>query len=218
MAYSLRLIEDMLAPRAGHATALPPLNRVLYVARGTLVVKADAGPASLASDAAWHGVGACVAQAGDDGALVLRFELCPEPPASPGSGRVLLEHPVALDPRSRWLMRCDRVDFEPGGVALPHRHRGGGIRWLLRGVLDVTVGESPARRMAPGSAWFESGREPVRAVAAPEVATSFVRVAILPLEIQGQSSILYVDPADAARGKPRKYTVYVDAPIAIDTG
>ena len=84
------------------------------------------------------------------------LELCPEPPASPGSGRVLLEHPVALDPRSRWLMRCDRVDFEPGGVALPHRHRGGGIRWLLRGALDVTVGESPARRMAPGSAWFSS--------------------------------------------------------------
>ena len=45
--------------------------------------------------------------------------------------------------------------------------------------------------------------------------TSFIRVAILPAEIRGQTSILYVDPADAARGRPRRYTVWVDAPIAV---
>jgi hypothetical protein len=26
---------------------------------------------------------------------------------------------------------------------------------------------------------------------------------------------MYVDPADAARGRPRRYTVWVDAPIAL---
>jgi hypothetical protein len=45
--------------------------------------------------------------------------------------------------------------------------------------------------------------------------TSFIRVSILPAEIQGQSSIVYVDPADAGRGRPRRYTVWVDAPIAV---
>jgi len=40
-----------------------------------------------------------------------------------------------------------------------------------------------------------------------------VRVSILPREIRGQSSIVYVDPANAARGRPRRYTVYVDEPI-----
>jgi hypothetical protein len=55
----------------------------------------------------------------------------------------------------------------------------------------------------------------VLARASPTEPTSFIRVAILPAEIRGQSSILYVDPADAARGKPRRYTVWVDAPIAL---
>ncbi len=64
--------------------------------------------------------------------------------------------------------------------------------------------------MRPGDPWFESGREPVLAVAAPDADTSFVRVSILPAEIQGRSSILYVDPADATRSRPRTYTVYVD--------
>jgi quercetin dioxygenase-like cupin family protein len=107
------------------------------------------------------------------------------------------------------------VDFEPGGIAPPHRHRGGGIRCLLRGRLEVTVGEGAPRAVTPGEAWFESGREPVRAVSSREMETSFVRVSVLPAEIRGQSSILYVDPADAGRGRPRRYTVYVDEPIAL---
>ena len=113
-------------------------------------------------------------------------------------------------------MRADRVDFAPGGVALPHRHRGGGIRCLVAGTLDVTVGDRPARRITPGGAWFESGREPVLAVASKDDATSFIRVAILPREIRGRTSIIYVNPSDAERGRPRTYTVFVDEPIALD--
>ena len=112
-------------------------------------------------------------------------------------------------------MRCDRVDFDPGGVALPHRHRGGGIRCLIAGSLEVTVGDEAPRLVRPGGAWFESGREPVLARASATEPTSFIRVSILPAEIRGQSSIMYVDPADAARGRPRRYTVWVDAPIEV---
>jgi quercetin dioxygenase-like cupin family protein len=128
---------------------------------------------------------------------------------------LLLEHPIDLDPRGTSLMRCDRVDFDPGGEALPHGHRGGGIRCLLTGRLDVQVAGGPFRTMRPGEAWFESGREPVHAVASKEEPTSFIRVSILPREIRGKSSILYVDPADAARSKPRRYTIFVDDPIEI---
>jgi hypothetical protein len=69
--------------------------------------------------------------------------------------------------------------------------------------------------MRPWDAWFESGREPVRAVASKDEDTSFIRVAVLPAEIRGKSSIVYVDAADAARSKPRTYTVFVDEPIAL---
>ncbi len=128
---------------------------------------------------------------------------------------MLLEHPIDLDPNEKYLMRCDRVDFDPGGEALPHGHRGGGIRCLLTGRLDVKVADGPFRTMRPGDTWFESGKEPVHAVASRDELTSFIRVSILPREIQGKSSIQYVNPADAARSKPRRYTVFVDDPIEI---
>jgi quercetin dioxygenase-like cupin family protein len=185
---------------------------VLYVRDGALNVTHDGTTQAVAADSAWHGAGPCSISGGGHGTVVLCWDLLPA--GSRSDGDVLLEHAVDVDPSAAWLMRCDRVDFEPSGVALPHRHRGGGIRCLLTGALDVTVGEAPPNAVRPGGAWFESGREPVVARAAQEP-TSFVRVSILPADIRGRSSILYVDPADANRGKPRRYTVWVDEPIAL---
>lgn len=188
---------------------------MLYLAAGDIHVEGEGAAASpLESGRARFAAQPGAAVAGASGARVLRFELVRQPPP-PAGGRVLLEHPMALDPRKAWLLRCDRVDFDRGGIALPHRHWGGGIRCLLRGRLDVTVGEGTARAMRPWDAWFESGREPVQAIAAQDEDTSFIRVSVLPVEIRGKSSMMYVDPADAARGKPRTYTVYVDEPIAL---
>ena len=111
-------------------------------------------------------------------------------------------------------MRCDRVEFDLGGEALPHRHRGGGIRCLLAGALELRVEGEPDRTITPGQAWFESGREPVYARASSGETTSFVRCSILPSETRGRSSIVYVDPKDAA-SRPRRYTVLVDEPIEL---
>jgi quercetin dioxygenase-like cupin family protein len=217
-AYALSLSEDTVPARGRYR--LPALNRVLYVRAGGLTVTSAGRDIAVAADAAWHGAGACEVVADPSGATVLRWELLRTGAAITGAPagvtvRVLREHPIDLDPRAAYLMRCDRVDFAPGGQALRHRHRGGGIRCLVAGALDVTVGDAPARRMTPGSAWFESGREPVLAVSSKDAPTSFIRVAILPREIRGQSSIMYVDPKDAERGRPRKYTVYVDEPIEL---
>jgi quercetin dioxygenase-like cupin family protein len=208
MAYSLRLIEDRLAAGTPAPAMRPGAPRVLYAVSGALVPEATGEPVAAV------GPGAAAPRAGAEDARLYRAELVRQPPP-PASGRVLLEHPIDLSGAPAWLMRCDRVDFEPGGVAPPHRHRGGGIRCLLRGRLEVTVAEGAPRALLPGEAWFESGREPVLAVASRETETSFIRFSILPAEIRGRSSILYVDPADASRGRPRRYTVYVDEPIAI---
>ena len=208
--WTLRLTRIPLAPAT--VRSLAGGNRVLFVRDGGITVAHEGKTPALAADSAWHGAAACSLTGGDHGAVVLCWDLVPS--GGRGDGDVLLEHPIDVDPPAPWLMRCDRVDFEPGGVALPHRHRGGGIRCLLTGALDVTVGDAPPRAVRPGGAWFESGREPVVARAAQE-ATSFVRVSILPADIRGRSSILYVDPADANRGKPRRYTVWVDEPIVL---
>jgi quercetin dioxygenase-like cupin family protein len=191
---------------------------VLYTRDGGVAIVSPGGPAALGAGAAWHGAGACAVTAGTQGATVLRFELGAVAGTSSGgpspgvTTALLLTHPIALDPAQSYLMRCDRVEFAPGGEALPHGHQGGGIRCLLTGELEVRVGDRPGRRMTPGEAWFESGAEPVHAIASPSEATAFIRVAILPRAIQGQSSIVYVDPAHAAV-KPRTYSVYVDEPI-----
>jgi len=211
--YSLRLIDDTLAPGARYRSALRSGAGVLYLAGGELDIESD-GRTTATLDPGRACLAPKAAAAGPSGARILRFELVRQPPP-PAGGRVLLEHPMALAPGASWLIRCDRVDFARGGIALPHRHRGGGIRCLLRGRLDVTVGEGTTRTMRPGDAWFESGREPVLAVSSADEDTSFVRVSILPAEIRGQSSMMYVDPDDAARSKPRTYSVYVDAPIAL---
>ncbi len=220
--FSLRLSEDRLAAKVGYSRPLAARLRALYVAGGQITISSGATEARVDSGKAWFGVGECAAKAGPEGARVLRYELVKGslsgtgvPSGSGVDSKLLLEHPIALDPNAKYLMRCDRVDFEPGGEALPHGHRGGGIRCLLMGRLDVQVADGPFRTMRPGDAWFESGREPVHAVASQEEPTSFIRVSILPRGIQGESSIIYVDAADAARSKPRRYTLFVDDPIEI---
>jgi quercetin dioxygenase-like cupin family protein len=213
VSFALRLTEDRLG--AGAQLTLPASPRVLYVREGSVGVP-PAGD-RISSGRAWHGiVGAALVS--EAPAVILRFELraggqAPESAVGKVESRRLLEHAIELDPARAWLMRCDRVEFAPGDVALPHGHKGSGIRCLLAGTLEVTVGDRAPRLMRPGDAWFESGREPVLAKSAAQAPTAFVRVSILPREIRGQSSIVYVDPADAARGRPRRYTVYVDEPI-----
>jgi hypothetical protein len=213
--YSLRLIEDTLVPGACYRPALGSTAGVLYLAAGDLHIEGDAAAATpLESGRARLAAKPAAAVAGVSGARILRFELVRQPPP-PAGGRVLLEHPMALDPGASWLIRCDRVDFDRGGIAPLHRHRGGGIRCLLGGRLDVTVGEGTTRVMRSWDAWFESGKEPVLAVSSKDEDTSFIRVSVLPAAIRGESSMMYVDPGDAARSKPRTYTVYVDEPIAL---
>ena len=106
-------------------------------------------------------------------------------------------------------MRCDRVDFPLGGIAYTHTHRGPGIRCLLQGELRVTVkGLEEVTR--PGTAWFESGPEPVYAAASNTELTSFARGMVLPRELKGKSSISYVRPEDRDKPKTQQYTRFVD--------
>ena len=132
------------------------------------------------------------------------FELVARPSAD-----VLLSAELASGDGGQLLMRCDRVDFPPGGVAYLHTHQGPGIRVLLCGSIRVeTQGRSAT--YAPLQAWFEPGPEPVFAAASESEATAFVRCMVLPPRLEGQSSIRYVRDEDAAKPKPQRYSVFVD--------
>src|SRR5439155_18139059 len=118
--------------------------------------------------------------------------------------------------RDRSRPACRLLDARRSGRFRARRRRaaapapGRRHRCLLAGALEVTVGEAPARTVPPGGAWFESGREPVLAVASPDEPTSFVRAAILPRAIRRRRSITFGDAKDGERGRPRTDTVIGD--------
>lgn len=192
----------------GARLSLPdPCPRVLYVRSGSLTTRSNGAVATLAANSAWHGRQPCEAVAGKDGAEIYRWELRREA----GSGSALRSE-LALDPKAAYLMRCDRVDFPPGGVAYTHTHRGPGIRCLLAGEIRIKVA-GREHLVRPGEAWFEAGPDPVLALASEREPTAFARVMILPAELRGKSSIKYVLPEDADKPKRQTYQMFVDDPI-----
>ena len=111
-------------------------------------------------------------------------------------------------------MRCDRIDFPPGGVAYTHTHPGPGIRCLLFGSILIESGGS-THAYGPLEPWFESGPEPVFAEASETEATAFVRVMLLPREWEGRRTIRYLDPADEDKPKLQRPTVFFDRPLVL---
>ena len=210
--YTLRLYTDRLAPKA--EAKWPACNRVIYVREGDAIMRAGAQAVGLAADSAWHGGGPVTVSAGNAGAVLLRWEIAASAAAgavaSPGLDSALaLSREVDLADPGGYLMRCDRVDFPPGGIAYTHVHRGPGIRCLLKGEIRIEVNGS-AHDIAPGGAWFEAGPDPVLALASKTERTAFARVMILPREIRGKSSLRYTRPEDADKPKLQTYRVFVD--------
>jgi hypothetical protein len=129
-----------------------------------------------------------------------------------GGEGALLSVEVELDPATEWLMRCDRVDFPPRGVAYRHTHPGPGIRYLLFGSLHI---DSHDRAYLPGEAWFEGAGDPVLATASPIHETAFVRVLLLPREWEGKRTISYLDPADEENPKLQRATIFLEQPVVL---
>ncbi len=151
-----------------------------------------------------HGASNAVTHRLDDGTTLV-WELLDEPPAD-----AVLSAPV--DVRPGWLMRHDRVDFPPGGIAYRHTHPGPGIRYLLHGSLRIDSAGA-THEYGPGEAWFESGPEPVLATASETGDTAFVRVLLLPPEWEGKRTVRYVDPDDEERPKTQRATVFLEQPV-----
>ncbi len=214
--FELRLIEDNL--HAGAAIELPGdgINRVIYLAHGSIAVEG----ATFVDDQAWHGRGAARIEAGSTGAALWRFELAPagDAPstvaASAGRSCLKLASALAWPIADSLLFRADSVAFPPGGCAYLHTHQGPGIRCLIEGGVRIdTNGHSTS--YAPGGAWFEAGPIPVFAQAAADRASRFIRVMILPARLKGMSSISYVNAEDRDKPKSQSYKIFVDSPISV---
>ena len=151
-----------------------------------------------------HGARNAVTQELDDGTTLVWELLDGAPPDA------ILAAPVKVEPG--WLMRHDRIDFPPGGIAYRHTHPGPGIRYLVHGSIRIESG-GETHDYGPGEAWFESGPEPVLATASATEKSAFVRVLLLPPEWAGKRTIRYVDPADEHRTKLQRPTVFAEQPV-----
>jgi len=221
MDYEIRLYMDQLAPQA---VVQMPLHsapvRAIYVVSGGLRLGSGGATATLGANSAWYNRGAVRAGAGHLATLALRWELtargAPDAPlAGDGVTSTLLNSArLALDPDEPYLLRCDRVDFPPGGEALLHTHRGGGIRCLLFGAIEI---ETKGKRTpyGPLASWFEAGPDPVYAAASKTESTAFARVMILPRSLLGKSSIGYVNVEDIAKPKSQQYQVFIDVAVEL---
>ena len=134
--------------------------------------------------------------------------------AEDGGEDARLSVPVELDRQREWLMRCDRVDFPPGGVAYLHTHPGPGIRVLLTGSITIESG-GDKHEYAPLEPWFESGPEPVFAAASEAEPTAFVRVMLLPAEWKGKRTIRYVNAADEEKPKTQRAMVFLERRLSL---
>ncbi len=156
----------------------------------------------VANDAAYFGAALV-----EGHALVWQLDDTPEEAEG-----ALISRRIQLDLYADWVVRCDRIDFPPGGIAYRHTHPGPGIRYLLHGSLGVHV-DDHSTSYGPGGAWFEAGPDPVLASASQHQPTAFVRVLILPAEWAGKRTIRYVDTADDDRPRLQKPTVYFEQPL-----
>ncbi len=112
-----------------------------------------------------------------------------------------------------WILRCDRVDFPPGGIAHRHVHPGPGVRRILHGELTIERGEGESQTYRAGESWFEGADDPVLATASATEETAFVRVMLLPAEYAGLRTIRYLDPADEDKPRLQRATVLLEVEL-----
>jgi hypothetical protein len=210
----LRLCEDVLSSGAGDVS-LPPLPRMIFVVHGTVSIAGHL----FGADSAWQGSGTVTLSPGSEGATCWRWELDQDSGGGLLAGPGIRSHEkiaARLDtlPQGDLLMRGDSVAFPPGGCAYLHTHQGPGIRCLIEGGIRIdTHGVSTC--YGPGSAWYESGPEPVFAQPALDRPSRFIRVMILPRALIGKSSLQLVNEEDKTKPRSQQYKIFADAPIEL---
>ena len=214
----LRLYEDTFSGGVS-GVSLPALPRVIFVVHGAVTVEGR----RLGDGEAWHGEGPAQLAAGRDGVTLWRYELS----AAGSSGGTIfgmgvrsqekLSAVLQTVPQGDLLLRGDSVAFPPGGCAFLHKHWGPGIRCLLEGGIRIDA-HGHSTSYGPGSAWYETGSDPVFAQAAVDRPTRFIRVMVLPRALLGKSSFQFVNEEDKSKPRVQQYKIFVDAPISTPGG
>lgn len=206
-AWRLTLHSQQLVP--GSEMTFDHGTSVVFLNYGKVIVQEDGEEAVAHQNAeAWVQRSPSSLVDGGAAASIDWWTLSPADGHFTDDGNVLLAREIRID-AATCLLRCDQVEFPPGGIAYLHTHAGPGIRRLHSGALQVqTNGES--HQYVPGDSWFEPGTVPVYAEASPEAGAAFLRVMVLPVAFKGKSSITYVREEDRVKPKDQRYSIFLD--------
>ncbi len=112
-----------------------------------------------------------------------------------------------------WIVRCDRVDFPPGGIAHRHVHPGAGVRRILFGELTIDRGDGrPRTYTTRGVVARGCGRSRAR----HRIDDRGHRVRAGPAPpggVGGRRTISYLDPADEDKPRLQRATVLLEVPL-----
>ena len=187
---------------AGHATVEGGSERFFYLREGHACADSDHA-LPLEAD---HGFFSRETTKFEGEGTLWVYEMAP-------FGTPLLPSPDALVVLSRrferesgppLLLRADRIESPPGAATPRHTHRGPGVRRLLYGRLLAEMGDD-LQLIEPGQAWFETGKDPIVGTNISPGDSSFVRMMVLPIELEGGKSSFVASSSEEAR-KPRAVT------------
>jgi quercetin dioxygenase-like cupin family protein len=134
-------------------------------------------------------------------------------PLLPDDGKMLLSDHFEWQ-QGAAVMRLDKVTFPPGAIAYRHFHAGPGIRYLVKGELEIKSDHN-TEYMVEGDAWFEDANSPVQATAGEHRFSGFVRAMVLPIDFQGKPTIQLLNPEDIAKPSLQTNHRYIDQRIEL---
>lgn len=175
-----------------------PACRFVYALAAELIVETDGGALTIqADDGAFVQQGSRLKGSG----LAWIYEVAPVGLPFLAGAEVVRSQVLRPAFGRPCLIRADRIESPPGAVTPRHGHRGPGMRRLVYGRLLAEVGET-VERIEAGHAWFETGADMVVGANIGDTNAAFVRVMLLPMELEGgKSSFMPENEREAA--KPR---------------
>ena len=66
------------------------------------------------------------------------------------------------------------------------------------------------REYGPFESWYEAGPDPVYAAASETEETTFVRVMLVPRELEGKRTVRYANPEDEQKPKLQRARIYLE--------
>ena len=219
MSLALNFYHDQLDESGTTSSALPQMQRLLYIRHGSVDVNGRAmnaddaiycdGPVSLKSSGAW--------------CEIWRWELAlPNAPLTLHAGSGVLSslrmqrviQNFAMLKGTQWLFRLDRIMTAAGRVADRHQHPGPGIRCLNEGTFNVQQAVESYRNLAPGDPWWETGTDTVTAWSSQQMTAKFMRGMVLPVEWEGKVTGVWLSGEPPVR-KPGSWKLYVDQIVTV---